>query len=466
VTDAAALPAREEAAVAAPLDFDAYVEELVHAWCGTAALVGIALVPLFFVLDWAVVPPNLVGRCALYRGVVVAVLALQVVVVRSTRPGPLSFLHGYASSLLVGGAITWMTVDQGGFDSSYYAGLNLVIITVNLFLPWRALHSALNAFVTIAVYVTANALFGGPYHATHLLDHLFFMCSTAVIAVVMQGVKHRLVQREFLARAALTEANGRLDRARAEVQVARDALWGEMEVATRIQTALLPSDRTLGPYRVAARMVPAAEVGGDYYDVVETDAGARWVAIGDASGHGVESGLVMMMAQTAVATVVQHDPSLGPAGVFRAVNRVLFDDVARLGGGRYMTMSLVRLEPDRLVLAGKHQDLLVWRAAERRVETVAIEGAWLGVVREVEGELPEQVVPMAPGDAALFFTDGAVEAVGRAGDMFGEERLADALARATGLEPAAALQVLLDEVMRFQLRQDDDVTLMLVKREG
>ena len=465
MTVAAALPAREEAAAGAPLDFDAYVEELVHAWSGTAALVGIALVPLFFVLDWAVVPPHLVGRCALYRGVVVAGLALQVALVRSTRAGPLSFLHAYASSLLVGGAITWMTVDQGGFDSSYYAGLNLVIIAVNLFLPWRALHSALNAFVTIAVYVTANALWGGPYHATHLLDHLFFMCSTAVIAVVMQGVKHRLVQREFLARAALTEANGRLDRARGEVQVARDALWGEMEVATRIQTALLPPDRALGPYRVAARMLPAAEVGGDYYDLVE-GAGSTWVAIGDASSHGVEAGLVMMMAQTAVQTVVLHDPSLGPAGVFRAVNRVLFEDITRLGGGRYMTMNLVRLEQDRLVVAGKHQDLLVWRAAGQRVETVVNEGAWLGVVRDLEGEVPEQVVPMAPGDAALFYTDGAVEAAGRGGAMFGEARLAQALERAAGLPPAEALRAILGEVTRFQVRQDDDVTLMLVCREG
>lgn len=464
--DAVALPPRVEEAPATRQGFARYVEGLVHAWCGTTALVGIALVPIFLILDWLTMPPPLVARCALYRGLVVAVLALQVVWVRSTRPGRLSFLHGYASSLVVGGAITWMTVDLGGFDSSYYAGLNLVIVAVNLFLPWGPLHSALNAALTIAVYVAANALWGGPYHRDHLLDHLFFLSATAVIGVVLGKVKYRLVEREFHARLALTEANARLDRARGELQVARDALWGEMEVATRIQTALLPPDRALGPYRVAARMLPAAEVGGDYYDLIETDAGARWIAIGDASGHGVEAGLVMMMAQTAVLTVVQHHALIGPAGAFRTVNRVLFDHVARLGGNRYMTMNLVRLEPERLLLAGKHQELLVWRAAGRRVETVANEGAWLGVVRDLEGEIPEQVVPMAPGDLALFYTDGAVEAVGRDGEMFGEARLAQALARAGDLPVAEALEALLGEVTRFQVRQDDDVTMLLVRREA
>ncbi|GEJ55827.1 PP2C family protein-serine/threonine phosphatase [Anaeromyxobacter diazotrophicus] len=464
--DAPALPVAAAGAEPGRRDFDAYVEELVQAWSATTALVGIVLVPLFLVLDWRVLPPALFARCALYRAVVVAGLALQVVVVKTTRPGRWSYLHGYGASLLVGGAITWMTVDQGGFDSSYYAGLNLVIVAVNLFLPWRAVHSALNSLLTIAVYVAANLRWGGPYEPGRLLDHLYFLGGTAVIGVVLGHVKHRLVEREFSARAALTDANARLVRARRDLQAARDALWGEMEVATRIQTALLPPDRALGPYRVAALMLPAAEVGGDYYDIVESDAGARWVAIGDASGHGVEAGLVMMMAQTAVQTVVHHHPTFGPASVFRTVNRVLFEDVSRLGGGRYMTVNLVRLEPDRLVLAGKHQDLLVWRAAERRVETVVNEGAWLGLVREVEGEVPEQVVPMAPGDAALFYTDGAVEAVGREGAMFGEARLAEALGRAAALGPAEALRAILGEVTRFQVRQADDVTLMLVRREA
>ena len=445
--------------------FDRYLEKLVHAWCGVVATIGICLVPLFIILDWLTMPRELLDRFFWYRGLVTAALALQLLLLRRTRPGPLSFLHGYASALMVAGTISWMTVDAGGFDSTYYAGLNLVIVAVNLFLPWRAIHSALNGLLIIAVYVGANAFWGGPYHAAALWNHLYFLCSTVAIGVAISRVKHELIAKEFRLRAELVATNASLDRSREELQVARDALWGEMEVAQRIQTALLPQDRRLGGYQVAARMLPAAEVGGDYYDIIETEAGQRWVAIGDVSGHGVEAGLVMMMTQTSILTVVQEQPALGPAEVFRAVNRALMENISRLDATRYMTLNLVKVEPEALVVTGKHQDILVWRAAERRVEVVENDGAWVGVSRDVDGELNDQRIAMSQGDVALFFTDGVVEATSAGGMMYGEERLAAALARAVSLSPAQAIEALFAEVTAFQPRQDDDVTMMLVKRE-
>ena len=445
--------------------FDRYLEKLVHAWCAVVATIGICLVPLFIVLDWLTMPRELLDRFFWYRGLVTAALALQLVLLRRTRPGRFSFLHGYASAIIVAGTITWMTVDAGGFDSTYYAGLNLVIVAVNLFLPWRAIHSALNGLLIILVYVVANGLWGGPYHAAALTNHLYFLCSTVAIGVAISRVKHELIAKEFRLRAELVATNASLDRSREELQVARDALWSEMEVAQRIQTALLPQDRRLGGYQVAARMLPAAEVGGDYYDIIETAAGQRWVAIGDVSGHGVEAGLVMMMTQTSILTLVQEQPALGPAEVFRAVNRALMENISRLDASRYMTLNLVKVEPEALVVTGKHQDILVWRAAERRVEVVHNDGAWLGVSRDLDGQLNDHRVSMSRGDAALFFTDGVVEANCASGAMFGEERLAAALAYAITFPPAQAIEALFAAVTAFQARQDDDVTMMLVKRE-
>ena len=60
-------------------------------------------------------------------------------------------------------------------------------------------------------------------------------------------------------------------------------------------------------------MLPAKEVGGDYYDIIETDAGDRWVAIGDVAGHGVDSGLIMMMAQASIMTVIKGNPARSPS---------------------------------------------------------------------------------------------------------------------------------------------------------
>jgi serine phosphatase RsbU (regulator of sigma subunit) len=442
--------------------FERYRDELTHRASATVAILGALLIPSFLLLDAVVMPPELLGRFALYRGVVTGLILLQWVLIRRTSATRWSILHGYFLTFETGFMISWMAVDLGGFDSRYYAGLMLVV-AINLLLPWRPLHSAANGFLTVGMYVVLGAAFGGPFAAPNLVGNLFFLVSMVVVAVASTRLRHDLLAREFMLRSELVLANASLDRSRQELKEARDALWGEMEVATRIQTALLPPDRRLGGFDVAARMLPAAEVGGDYYDLIELPGGRRWLAVGDVSGHGVESGLVMMMTQTSILSVLQERPEHGPARVFRAVNEVLWENLSRLRTGRYMTLNLVRLDPDGLTLAGKHQDLLVWRAAGRRVDRVSNEGSWLGLAREVGDAVVDEHVPMAPGDLALFYTDGATEAMDAQGRMFGAERLAATLAEVAALPLPEALDRLFAAVAAFQARQDDDVTMLLVR---
>jgi sigma-B regulation protein RsbU (phosphoserine phosphatase) len=445
--------------------FGKYHDALLHRWCGTAAMLGAVLVPLFLLLDWVTLPAAIFERFVRYRALVTAALAVQLTIIRITRPTRFSFLHGYLFTFLVGGAISWMTVELGGFDSAYYAGVNLVIAT-NLVLPWRPLHATINSLTTVLGYVVLNAVFGGPFHAAALLNNLFFIGTTAFISVVTARAKYRLIEDEYAASTGLLEANAKLERSRTELKSARDALWGEMEVAKRIQTALLPEDRRAGAFQVAARMIPAAEVGGDYYDIVDAGEGRQWVAIGDVSGHGVESGLVMMMTQTSILSLVRENPSLTPAEVFREVNGVLWQNISRMRASRYMTLNVVRLDEAGFTMAGKHQDVLVWRRG-RGVEVVVNEGCWIGLVQDAGAHVQDLFVPMGPGDVALFFTDGATEAQNARGEMYGEERLAAALARVAGMALEDALAALLAEVAAFRgQEQDDDVTLLLVRRAG
>jgi serine phosphatase RsbU (regulator of sigma subunit) len=285
-----------------------------------------------------------------------------------------------------------------------------------------------------------------------------------VIAVAISHVRHRLIANEFALRAELVQANADLDRSRLELKAARDALWGEMEVAKRIQTSLLPDNRSVGGYDVAAKMLPAAEVGGDYYDIIQAGEDRNWIAIGDVSGHGVESGLVMMMTQTSIMSLVHENPRMSPAEVFHAVNEVLLENISRLRAARYMTLNVVRLGEHGLTVAGKHQDVLVWRSAERRIETIANDGCWIGVVEDTRGHVEDQVIAMDEGDLALFFTDGATEAMSGTGEMFGEERLAAALAEVAERPLVEGLETLFARIATFRAVQDDDVTMMLVRR--
>jgi phosphoserine phosphatase RsbU/P len=443
--------------------FQRYHDALIHRWCGTAALLGALLVPAFLLLDWFTLPAGPFGRFARVRAVLTGLLLLQLAVIRLTAPTRASFLHGYFFTLLLGGAFCWMTAQQGGFDSSYYAGLSLVI-AANLFLPWRPRHAWLTSGAVILGYLVINAAYGGAFHVAALVNNLFFLGTTALIAIVTAGAKYRMVANEYAARVQQQEANARLERSRAQLKAARDALWGEMEVAKRIQMALLPEDRRLGAYQVAARMQPAAEVGGDYYDLVEAGEGRGWLAIGDVSGHGVEAGLVMMMTQTSILTLVRERPARSPAEVFSAVNGVLRENISRLHASRYMTLSVVRLEDAGLTLAGKHQDLLVWRRATREVDTIANEGCWIGVVDDAGPHVSDLFVPLSPGDVALFYTDGATEAMDGRGRMYGQERLARALSAVADRPLGAAVDAILADLAEFRAVQDDDVTLLLLRR--
>ena len=91
------------------------------------------------------------------------------------------------------------------------------------------------------------------------------MLSTVVIAASINHVKYVLIRKEFESRKSLKEA--------------RDALWSEIEIAKRIQTALTPPNDIIGGYEISGAMLPATEVGGDYYDIIRTNKNP-WVMIG------------------------------------------------------------------------------------------------------------------------------------------------------------------------------------------
>ncbi|MFL5318893.1 MAG: PP2C family protein-serine/threonine phosphatase [Myxococcaceae bacterium] len=444
--------------------FEEYRDALTHDWLKTLTALGFTLVPLFLILDYFTMPAQLRERFMWYRGGATALMLVQHFWVRRTPPSRYSVIHGYLFSFVATAMIVQMTVDLGGFDSAYYAGLNLVIVAVNVLLPWRAIHSAINAFITISWYVIANLAFSGEYHAATLVNNLYFMGATGVIAVAISATKYRLIEQEFHLRAELLLANESLDRSRSELKAARDALWGEMEVAKRIQTALLPQNRILGAYEVSALMQPAAEVGGDYYDFFETRRGEQWVAIGDVSGHGVESGLVMMMTQTSIVSMVNERSDQKPSDVFRSVNFVLRESIGRLQTSRYMTLNVIRLNADALTIAGKHQDVLVFRKASGKVDQISNEGCWIGVVPDTKGYVDDLQLELSSGDVVLLYTDGATEATNSSGEMFGERRLAEVLQRVASLPLERALLEINKAVASYQQSQEDDVTLMLLRK--
>jgi sigma-B regulation protein RsbU (phosphoserine phosphatase) len=459
VAGAAALTTLPRAfAVAAPGEvrdeagLHAYLNDLAHRWSVTISALAFTLVPAFFLLDWMVVPPQMLGRFALYRGLATIVPVVQFFVLRSTRPSKWSIVHGYLLTFSTAGAIALMTTNLGGFNSTYYAGLNLVMLGIVVLLPWGFAHSVANAAIVLGLYVGLNLLIPSkdPIRTEILFNNLYFLCSTAIIAVAVNVVKQGLIEQEFYGRQKLSAA--------------RDALWGEMELAKQIQTALLPRVDRVPGYRVAARMLPTAEVGGDYYDVLQTAAGETWLAIGDVSGHGVASGLIMMMTQTSIFATVDRTTGYMPSRVLELVNSIIKQNISRLGADRYMTICMARLDHGRMTFAGKHQDIFVWRKATQTVQIFETVGTWMGLVEDLTGKLSDKTVDIAEGDAILMFTDGITEARNASGEMFGQDRLSDAFTRHGALEAEQIVNAILSELHAFSAEQTDDITLLALKR--
>jgi phosphoserine phosphatase RsbU/P len=247
--------------------------------------------------------------------------------------------------------------------------------------------------------------------------------------------------------------------------VDKERLARELEIAARIQMSILPRRLDGAHLEVSARMITASEVGGDYYDVLTVDDGC-WIAIGDVSGHGLTSGLVMMMVQTGIASLVRSQPDASPREVLKTLNRVLYDNIhGRLEAERHMTLSLMRYRRDgTIVVAGAHMDAVVWRSASRQVELLGTPGTFIGIAEDIDRVNVEATWRMDPGDVFVLLSDGVTEAEDSSGQAFGYEAVS-ALVGQHATEPVQSIRdSLFEAVLRHSPVLADDATLLAMRR--
>lgn len=265
-----------------------------------------------------------------------------------------------------------------------------------------------------------------------------------------------------------------LEQANEELVNTRDALWGEMELAKKIQTALLPPTPTLELCDIAAYMQVANEVGGDYYDIIK-HGNQDWFVIGDVSGHGVPAGLVMMMTKIALQTAIKEKDNANPAEILTDVNIILYHNLKGMQYDKYMTITLFAVDSHgNLYYAGLHQDILLFRKQQRRVERIPTDGMWVGLIEDITPHIATHKLDVAVGDILLLFTDGLTESFYDTGDsdeqiknidnMYGVQQLThhfERLAR-QGKKPKQIIEDLLPTLQPY--RVFDDLTLLVLQR--
>lgn len=260
------------------------------------------------------------------------------------------------------------------------------------------------------------------------------------------------------------ERTGELKDAHEKLQMAHSALWSEMELAKKIQLSLLPVKPFIPGYDISAKMIAAEEVGGDFYDIF--DYGKRsMIAIGDVSGHGVTPGLITMIAQTIIDSLVTKDNDIELRDLFINLNSLLIKSIKKLDVKMYITMSMLQEYGDGLFRGcGKHNDILVYRAGTNSVEIIETNGIWLCIMENISEYVKEYKIKLNGGDIMLLYTDGLSEAANEEGKMFGDF-MPDYLLKYSNLSSKDILNNILSDFQKFLNKTDDDVTLLVIKRE-
>lgn len=240
----------------------------------------------------------------------------------------------------------------------------------------------------------------------------------------------------------------------------------ELKIASRLQMGLLPKKPpTIDGIEVSGMMVPARIVGGDYYDFIEDHADGRaYLCIGDVSGKGLPAGLVMVMARCFLRPLLSKMPSTRVA--VEHLNNLLHSD---LPIGTFMTFLLMCWDREAKSFSftgGGHERILHYRAETRTVDLVWTGGVGLGFAPTKDGMYEEHTLTLAPGDAAVLFTDGLSEAKNAAGEMLSVDGLVEIVRRHGHLGAEAIQSAVMTDVQDFVGNRDqfDDMTLVVIKR--
>ncbi len=245
----------------------------------------------------------------------------------------------------------------------------------------------------------------------------------------------------------------------------REKLQAEFSLARRAQQDMLPPTPKIAGYSLAASCAPSLEVGGDLYDFLRLTDGRIGIGVADVSGKGVPAALYMTLTKGLLASVTKDSAELIP--VVEEVNRLLHS-VTRKKVFVTMALGFLDMEKRLLQFVRAGHNPIVWRQTARAETTLITPGGLgLGITagRVFTTQLKMSEMALSEGDAVVFYSDGITEAMNSDLELFGEERLMQAVERADRLDAAGALDSILSEVRAFLdgIHPQDDMTMVVLR---
>lgn len=247
--------------------------------------------------------------------------------------------------------------------------------------------------------------------------------------------------------------------------VYKERVAKELEIAQQIQRQIIPKNiPQISGIDLSAGIIPAEEIGGDCYDFLPLDEKNMLFYLGDVTGHGVPSGIVVSIANALFYTLASsHDLN----EILVQVNNVLKEKTT---ANMFLTLVLMKWMAEKnkfsYVSAG-HEQIIHYRAETGEAELLPSGGLALGMIKEIGKTLKVREVDLKSGDALIIYSDGIPEAWRGPGEMYGMERFLKVAKEYGSFETALAIRnALLSDVYIYRqgYKQMDDITCIVLKK--
>ncbi|MDM8545102.1 PP2C family protein-serine/threonine phosphatase [Candidatus Venteria ishoeyi] len=267
----------------------------------------------------------------------------------------------------------------------------------------------------------------------------------------------------------LGDANNEIHRLNKQLKADNVRMGSELAVTQQLQQMLLPKAHELEKIKeldITGFMEPTDEVGGDYYDVLQHENGPIKIGIGDVTGHGLESGVLMVMVQMAVRTLLTNKVS-DPTDFLNLLNQAIFKNVQRMNSDKNLTLSLIDYEAGILHLTGQHEDVLVVRknGEVERIDTTDL-GFMVGLEPDISKWVAHSKIELTSGDGVVLYTDGITEARNSEGRQYGVDALCKVVSKHWQEASCHIVDKVIDDLKSYigDCKVHDDITLLVCKQ--
>ena len=267
--------------------------------------------------------------------------------------------------------------------------------------------------------------------------------------------------------AELASANGEILALNERLKEDNLRMGAELDIVRQMQQMILPNAEELEieGLDIAGYMEAADEVGGDYYDVLNTD-GVVTLGIGDVTGHGLESGILMLMAQTAVRTLKEIRET-DPVRFLDALNRTLYKNVQRMNSEKSLTLAILNYSEGWVSISGQHEETLIVRNGGQveRMDTMDL-GLPIALHDDIAEFISHISIELQLGDGIVLYTDGIPEAKDINKKQYGVEQMCEVISQNWYLSAQEIKQAVIEDLRGHIGTQKvfDDITLLVFKR--